>query len=266
MITLTSGRYIPLRLHTSTITLATPATSLTILSSHTTFSVPFDLRLPGWLPPSHVSAMTNTSYGALAQATVGWADSLSAIEALHKASSKHRDPLFPNPSLSSQHTAKGTSQFAPFEVLRHSLPSALRGFETDRVERHFTLKQDDDCPSPVECVVSVPDWVDVNGGERSLRIALRLRARKTTKVAKTSGSAQGDAAELDSVPMERQTEDGEDLTKMLELGMEVEQLERYSYVFGNVPADLSDRPLPNLSSHPFPFPRNSLLATHRPTP
>ena len=148
--------------------------------------------------------------------------------------------------------ASSISQFAEFGIRRHRLPSAVPGLAPERQERHFTLKPEGDFPSPVECVVTVPDWVDVNGEERSLKVSLRMRAKRHSvdhcgavpmegvdpPSAATSTSAHENSPGPQSAPMERahisavseKHVDAEEAiaTHVIELGMEVEETERYS--------------------------------------
>ncbi|WRT65772.1 uncharacterized protein IL334_002721 [Kwoniella shivajii] len=289
------GRYTPVRLHTTTLTLATPSKPLLIppqdplkpFADKIQLAVEFDMRLPGWLPPSHDSDMTTLSYGVVTIAIVGWTEAttcsystpststLSSFDSdiimerstsvrpanIKPKSSKSFESIFGNHSLLSKSTERSSSQWTPFTIQRHRLPSAIGSFAQDRTERHYTLRPEADSTSPVECVVTVPDWVDVNGEEKSLKVSLRLRARKTAIKARTieaetssieaetssieaAGSSlrtsqdnpaltEGGSRELESVPMERQCARGKKadddlLTHILELGMEVEETERYS--------------------------------------
>ncbi|WVQ93510.1 hypothetical protein IAU59_000584 [Kwoniella sp. CBS 9459] len=282
------GRYTPLRLHTATITLATPSKPLLLPShdpsrpnaSRIKLAVAFDMRLPGWLPPSHLSDMTTVSYGVLANVTIGWMemasmgssscgsssssllndsdvsmDSIIPFRHNFKPRSKNSfESFFTNNSLLPKTTDKSVSKWTPFTILRHRLPTSIGGFAQQRSERHYTLRPEADSTSPVECVVTVPDWVDVNGEEKSLKVSLRLRARKNaikpeveddfwasssrsqpptgSSPAETSGVAEDNHRELDAIPMERQIKskkaEDELLTHILELGMEVEEVERYS--------------------------------------
>ena len=128
------------------------------------------------------------------------------------------------------------------------------GLAPERQERHYTLKPETNSfESPVECVVTVPDWVDVYGEEKSLKVSLRMRAKKPVveedDAAEGSEAGQADttgdalapstttAGSSSSVPMERQASfqeiggknETEDviMTHVVELGMEVEEVERY---------------------------------------
>ncbi|OCF40063.1 hypothetical protein I317_06138 [Kwoniella heveanensis CBS 569] len=278
------------------VTLATPSNPLLVpshdpsrpQSARIKLAVAFDMRLPGWLPPSHSSEMTNVSYGVLASSTIGWTEMVSTLSAPSSSSSRlsstdgdvsmdsiipfrHNfkpksknsfESFFTNNSLLPKTTDRSTGKWTPFTILRHRLPTSIGGFAQERSERHYTLRPEADSTSPVECVVTVPDWVDVNGEEKSLKVSLRVRARKhaiksqvdeesslASSTTTTTGQSQPAAAsnapgtgtygvmednhqELDAIPMERQTKgkkaDDELLTHILELGMEVEEVERYS--------------------------------------
>ncbi|OCF56500.1 hypothetical protein L486_05350 [Kwoniella mangroviensis CBS 10435] len=294
------GRYTPMRLYSTTLILATPSKPL-LLPSHDPnrayaqriqLAVAFDMRLPGWLPPSHDSEMTTISYGLIAHSTIGWTEPATTFYAspstcsssfsssssssssdsdvsmesiipirpmiMKPKSSKPFEYIFGNHSLLAKSIEKSSSKWTPFTVQRHRMPSAVVPYPQGATERHFTLRPESDSTSPVECVVTVPDWVDVNGEEKSLKVSLRVRARKPvaepmevdTPEASSNGSAStlnsssstadeegsvsgGGSRELESVPMERSSgkgkKAGSDLsTYILELGMEVEETERYS--------------------------------------
>ncbi|WVQ78789.1 hypothetical protein IAT38_000880 [Cryptococcus sp. DSM 104549] len=284
------GRYTPMRLHTATVTLATPAQPLLIPSTDPSrphsqrihLALPFDMVLPGWLPPTHQSDMTATSYGCVVHAVIGWTEA-SAAPAISVAGPssgamtdavasdlamdsvvpfRHNftkpkprtfDSFFANSSLQPHSTQKTHSKWLPFTVLRHRLPTPVGASAPERAERHFTLRPEADSTSPVECVVSVPEFVDVHGEEKSLKVSLRIRARRDAikaaavpvrgpvESAGEAGTAaaaaaangeepqEGNARELESVPMERQGKRNDEvLTHMIELGMEVEEVERFS--------------------------------------
>ena len=120
--------------------------------------------------------------------------------------------------------------------------------------RHFTLKPSEDSPSPIECMVSTPEIVDLNGP--SLRVSVRLRARKTVSSSRAQAPAEASRAvpagfmhstdgdgdvnmddamnsNLPAATGEPSTQKAptsilvEDRVKMVELGMEVEEIERY---------------------------------------
>ena len=257
----TLGRYTPMRLHNVVLHLVSPSEPLFIppqdparpLEQHICLAVPFELRVPGWLPPSHTSALTNTSYGVCASATLGWSSTVlpSLIDqvrvggATRLPTKNSKAKRFFSNSFDLKADTKTSSEFITFDIRRHRLPRAFGRVAREREDRQYTLRPDMDSASPIECVVSTPDWVDVNGEEKSLKISLRLRARRNAilsdvaaDVGHTGGEEEGTQAEqgctpdLDSMPMEKDVTGasvGEDvLTHMLELGMEVEEFERFS--------------------------------------
>lgn len=211
-------------------------------------AIPFDLRLPGWLPSSHATNLTDTSYGLRADIKLGWLDG--------PMKSSLRLLALSNPSVSSLATVKSSSPFTCFRVFRHRFPVDSDGHTTIRPERSFTLRPDCAKATPIECIVSVPDWVDVNGDEKSLRVSLRVRARpprSTSLGVEVDGVAVDEAVSIQtpsadseipsdadedgadngaSVPVERQ----DTLQRLAppvtvclsELGMEVEEIERFS--------------------------------------
>jgi hypothetical protein len=142
-------------------------------------AIPFDVHLPGFLPPTHQTDTSrpghrvSTSYGLLVNATLGWADHLQPF-----ASSKTTRSLFANNSLRPESTDQSSSPYQEFVVKRHKLPNAVNPLAPIGTERHFTLKPELKTGSPVECIVTVPEWIDINGGERSFRITMRMRAKR----------------------------------------------------------------------------------------
>lgn len=256
-----TGRYTPFRLHEYTTTLASEP--LLIPSSDPSrpgesrvlLSIPFDLRLPGWLPPSHTSLMTKIEHGVTAKASLGWVavpgastESLESVvsDPTQRRYSTRRSRLdayfFPNTSLSLRNTATSSSKHTSFTIIRHRLPASITGADRPN-ERQYTLKPEADPDSPVECIVLCPDWVDVNGPERSLKIALRLRAKRSDlDIAILASNMEADMAsagsggmvidgpeESGSRPMMREKVAAVDdtYTHVLELGMEIEEVERF---------------------------------------
>jgi len=255
---LTPGRYTTLRLYETSVRLAAPSEPIPIPavdlsrnhSSWINVAIPFDLRLPGWLPPSHVTSLTNTSYGLRADVKLGWLDGAGR--------SSLRLLALSNPSINSLATAQSSSPFTPFKVFRHRFPVNSGGHTILRPERSYTLRPDCNQTTPIECIVSVPDWVDVNGDEKSLRVSLRVRARPRRSTAlgvevvswpadrveegmpeaPPSGdsdmtSESDNAPESDSsVPMELQETAFDPApavtVRLSELGMEVEEIERFT--------------------------------------
>lgn len=265
-----------MRLYTTTVNIITRLKPIGIpaydparpASRQITFAIPFDLRLPGWLPPTHLSALTDTSYGVIAAAVIGWVDPvqacpLAAIAPTRQTlfslqpnrglpritkSSKGKTELNSSASSPPQPAVdeRSTSKWTPFEIRRHKLPIAINPSAIEG-EKHYSLRPDESSTSPVECVVSVPDWVNIHGGERSLRVSLRVRARRpsgqaeqasaaSTRSASANGTVRSEIAvegarEVLAAPdvasVGTPTEN-EIVTHMLELGMEVEELERYT--------------------------------------
>jgi hypothetical protein len=155
---------------------------------------------------------------------------------------------------------KHTSTYQPFNIHRHRLPSALNHRSRNSTEKSYSIKPDADSSSPIECVVTVPEWVDCYGDERDLKLSLRIKARPEAIIAQnkigqqsreivteseTASGPAGDEAlpaatstgtrsttptvpppSTASVPMQRANDDI--LTRVIELGMEVEEIETYS--------------------------------------
>lgn len=270
------GRYTPSRVYTTSLDLATTDKPLLIpssdpLRSHSRsieLTVSFDLRLPGWLPSSRLTDLHNTEHGVVVYSAAGWTEAATlaydppsiANQAVQTRSIRRTASLLAQ--LSSV-TEKRTSPYFPITIRRHRLPSAMNDRFQDGTERHYSLTPAADSTSPIECVVSVPDWVDVNGGEKDLKVSIRVRARrsaveKAVRDAKFATAqpappalapvvdslAAGVTGQTDeaalmpqpldqpeppaaSVAMERDNS-GEILTHILELGMEVDEVETYS--------------------------------------
>ena len=176
---------------------------------------------------------------------------------------------FPAAQWESDHTRTLRSEFKSIKVIRHRAPATTftsldeRGFrigqianQTETPQRHFTLKPSEDSPSPIECMVSTPEIVDLDGP--SLRVSVRLRARKMASSAPAALAPSEPSRAIPAGVMRSTDENGdvsmEDLTgmgeessecagsshkrvpssitieervKMVEIGMEVEEIERY---------------------------------------
>ncbi|WWD16427.1 hypothetical protein CI109_100853 [Kwoniella shandongensis] len=280
------GRYTPMRLYTTTLVLASKEKPLIVPShdlsdpnsSSIRLAVAFDLRLPGWLPPSHDSDLTTVAYGARVDTCSRWKETsnlesgsaLSLAEMLDSeysttgstsnGSPKSRrkssfDSIFSNQSLNLELLHRSSSKYTPFTIHRHCFPTSITGQPARIVDRQYLLFADADSKSPVECVLLIPEWVDINGEERSLKVKLKVRHRPGVAAAQrpeasrrisapvgpsptpTTGLSEGPnsttpgrAGPLESVPMERQTKviTDEIFVNMLELGMEIDEVERFS--------------------------------------
>lgn len=252
-------------------------------------AIPFDLRLPGWLPPTHRALLTNTEYGLVVQSKIGWTQAAATIYGLPKAG----DNSIVTRSLRRQATLlshvstmeeKHTSTYQTFEVHRHRLPSALNHRIRNSTEKSYRITPAANSTSPIECIVTVPEWVDCFGQERDLKIGIKVRARKgaiaaqnklkedvlsrhlsdalgdfpgpMTEPSVDSGdeSATSDAesttalgSPTDSIPMRRH-KDEEVLTRIIELGMEVDEVETYTSEL--VPGFKAIYPVPEESEQP----------------
>jgi hypothetical protein len=284
----------------------------------TTYTIAFDMTIPGWLPATFHNDMSATLYGLVCDAELGWANELDSAGSPSLTSS---GPFVcPEPILSSAPipigngfsvasrflprlaktvaTAFGGWSYAQYSpdsvkisksewqtvtVVRHrAQPTTFISTDLsgDRVAvsvdpahiplRHFTLKPSADSPSPIECVVSTPEIVDLNGP--SLRVSVRLRARKVPSLSLTSaGSAVAGAVpagfmrssdENGDVSMDDASDDTprndsgsssrtctplspiKEAVRMIELGMELEEIEKYRSVYSFTIASFesSDKP------------------------
>ena len=141
--------------------LATAATPLLIpptpLGTPLTLSISFDLRIPGWLPATYSSSHASTSYFATCHIAI--------------ASNASSAPT-------GSTGISTSSSCAEFVVHRHRVRSYNKNSIPEHGERHYTLRPDVRSASPLECIVSVPDWVDLNAEAKSMRVSVRVRVRK----------------------------------------------------------------------------------------
>ena len=249
----TSDHYTPLRLWKDHVDLIQNGEPVVLPSHHRNLpdsghihiAIPFHIRIPGWLPPSQAHFHCLTAYGLVAQASIGWSeDPLRDI--LPNKKLEH------NKSLRRDATSSPCSSFVDFSLRRHRMPISTPGNAQELGEKHFAVRTDHNAYSPVDCIVTVPEWIDVNGDERSFKIVLQMRAKEELcKAAEqtgndamdidTSASSLGSSPEPGSVPMERDqgltkpyyrapsgTFDEETFVNFVELGMEVLETERYS--------------------------------------
>ena len=168
------------------------------------------------------------------------------------------------------HNRTFQSEWQPVDIMRHrASPTTFNSRDGDGNSvtqtvnhsdiplRHFTLKPSEDSPSPIECMVSTPEIVDLNGP--NLRVSVRLRARKP--VSSSRSQPPPEASQAIPAGFMRSTDENGDVdmddeagipgsnmpgsigevssqrvptsivvenrVKMVELGMEVEEIERY---------------------------------------
>ncbi|KAK8861654.1 hypothetical protein IAR55_002477 [Kwoniella newhampshirensis] len=232
------GRYTAMRLYSFQHPIASPHNSMPIPShdpsrpnaSFFQAVVQFDIRLPGWLPPSHDSGMTTVGYGVRVDAIIGWigqknvskrvepynglfstavapsgsAKTSSFDRQLAKARPKSAFGSFSiNKSLQPGEIDFSSSKSTPFTVHRHRLPSAISGPASDLCAREFSLTANSEEWNPLDCVVIVPGWVDLHGPEPRLQVKLRIQAKRGLSLAQsplqneTATSVNGSAGSAD---------------------------------------------------------------------
>lgn len=269
-------------------------------SRDTTYAIPFDMKIAGWLPQSFENDTVALSYGLIATVKVEWValappknvlnptnrmdvdqvmpSSSSPVPIMSAASPTYASRFFPRlksvasalatamtlPISVASHQVVRASDWQPITIIRHRVteppcvaPSAT-GTETavETPLRHYTLRPAANSPSPVECVVSVPETIDINGP--TLRVSVRLRARDGFTIAgvegedpvrpSTSTSAPESGDDAASAGVRSSAEESSaspslvspagnvpcpkqgplEHIRMVELGMEVEETERYS--------------------------------------
>lgn len=271
------------------------------ITKETAYAIPFDLKIPGWLPQSFENDRVALSYGLIATVKLGWSDQVVKSKTAHEAgeamdvdgmassspipivsasSPLYSSRFFPriaksvasalataitSPSSGPPRQVTRASEWQAITVVRHRVPAppcgtaSIFAAETgaEQTLRHYTLRPAENSPSPVECVVSVPETIDINGP--TLRVSVRLRAREGFTIAGWGGeegqatglfrsqqgveaSANGEtfvpeASEPSATrrsssppPAPRSDAARKDMEqiRMVELGMEVEETERYS--------------------------------------
>ncbi|GHJ87801.1 hypothetical protein NliqN6_4203 [Naganishia liquefaciens] len=271
----------------------------------TAYAIPFDLKIPGWLPQSFENETVAIAYGLIATVKLGWSaqvvqpkadpdishamdvdDSTFAssipIPIVSAAPQCYSSRFFPRlaktvasalataislPSSASTQKFTRASAWQAITVVRHRVPAPPSGTMSlfspeaavEQNLRHYTLRPAENSPSPVECVVSVPDTIDINGP--TLRVSVRLRAREGFTIAGSDeGQAQDPSPASFTGPTDQEgrspsppggneastpatTESAtsspskhpggtarkeQEQIRMVELGMEVEETERYS--------------------------------------
>ena len=312
------------------------------LAKETAYAIPFDLKIPGWLPQSFENDTVALSYGLITTVKLGWSDQVVQPKTVHEAgeamdvdgiasscpvsivpatSQSYSSRFFPRiaksvasalataiplPSSGASRQVTRASEWQVITVIRHRVPAPSCGtaslFSAETVAeqslRHYTLRPAENSPSPVECVVSVPETIDINGP--TLRVSVRLRAREGFTIAglgeeqgqtsALSGSQQGLEASANGQTPEREAAEPsatESLTsatsvarsdsvrkdmeqiRMVELGMEVEETERYSWVVRNTHLLSTDQSCssspaqPFLAAYPIPEDQPSECSPHR---
>ncbi|WVR03745.1 hypothetical protein IAU60_000740 [Kwoniella sp. DSM 27419] len=206
-----TGRHTPLRLWATTVVLATPAAPLPIPSHDAAnpsaqrmcVAVPVDLSVPAWLPPSHEYRHSTVSYGLIGKCKIGWASSPasgntiegSAID--NQASSSSSDvSLLGNPFKRAKRTitsfdsffsgqlnsaqifSKSSSDWSPFTLSRHYIPVSIFEPANPRIHKDKTVYPSvaSRGPCALECMVTVPDWVDLSAPEETLVITVKVKA------------------------------------------------------------------------------------------
>lgn len=158
-----SGRFSPYRLFTTTLPLIPADSPITIPPSDAacpfvTVRLDFDLRLPGWLPPSiRVSgrgSCAGVGYGVVATAVTSWSDS-------RRVASMHR--------LAGLLQESSCSRYTEFTIRRHQMPTAI--FPNAPIEHRSFIHTEQQTFSydinmgtaflPIEATFTVPDVVDV---------------------------------------------------------------------------------------------------------
>lgn len=137
-------------------------------------AIPFDLRLPGWLPSSHDAAFAHLSYGLKVHARISWTYS-TTVAHLGKIP---RRVLAANPSLNPLTSRDNLSAYTGFEVVRHSFPVGLDSETALPSKRYFHLPHTARGYHPIDCMITVPEILDLNGDAASLRIELQLRRQQ----------------------------------------------------------------------------------------
>lgn len=83
-----------------------------------TIDLPFDLRIPGWLPPTHLTHHTSVSYGVVSMATVGWAN-----ESVYSFFNYISPMRYASGELAVARTSR--SAYSAITIQRHCNPSVL---------------------------------------------------------------------------------------------------------------------------------------------
>ena len=173
------------------------------------------MLIPGWLPPSHDTTFANVSYGVKVEARIGWATSTPSLT----GKSNPRKALGANTSLNPLTVRASMSDFTEFTVLRHRVPVSIEGRQSDLVKRSYRMSPAVESSCPLDCMVTVPEWVDINGGRSALRVTVKFRLRQGLNPELTQNASphsemlgeetsvltsRGEMGETSSIPMEQQ--------------------------------------------------------------
>ncbi|GMK59888.1 hypothetical protein CspeluHIS016_0901050 [Cutaneotrichosporon spelunceum] len=186
------GRYTPLRVYRDTQTLlSSPYTIAPYCPSFGSITVdlPFDLRVPGWLPPSHLSRHSSTSYGLVAQATVGWAN-----ETQYLFSGFGATPLVVNGQFALARMSR--SAYTPLEVRRHRIPGPIPVEGATRRQYPFRCKT-----LPVDLTIRHAEYADL-GDPKGIKIEMQLRTSSVEPAFETAQSDSPGIAYVAHIAME----------------------------------------------------------------
>lgn len=126
-------------------------------------AVDFNINIPGWLPPTHMSNRTATRYGLVATANVAWAPDCIDLIASHSIQLRR---------YWEQMRRRTKSMYTPVHIRRHSLPSAV----TSAAENPYSFKSFH--LTGVDVDIESKEWYDIDSAEG---VAIRLDLRKTCR-------------------------------------------------------------------------------------
>lgn len=161
------GRYTPLRLFTTTIPLVDNVHSIQPhcpIFGSITVDFPFDLRVPGWLPPTLVSLNSSNLYGVVATAKIGWANE-TVLSFVNEVT-----PLrFANGQKALARLS--CSAYNAVHIRRHQFPSAISEYRQSRASQHAIRSR----ALPIDVVIRHADDIDLHD-PRGIKIDMLLRA------------------------------------------------------------------------------------------
>lgn len=161
----------------------------------------FDISIPGWMPPTHVTDRTATGYGLVAKAKVAWAPECTDFRAAKTIS---------------------TSQYTPVAIRRHRLPVSLNGLAGNPMRKRrihsSRLGFDVDIRSR--------EWYDLYSPE-GIDIRLDVRSKHLPDDVKDTSDTCGtlDTEISDSVPKQirRLLSKRASCPSLIELGMHINE-------------------------------------------